>query len=324
MYNNQQGIATYKDLLNYLTDAQERMHTATKEEQIQIIQDIYARCKIDAITLFECGKKSYYFTNILDIISDCEDYLRHIYIVPCQEIYKNPGRFSKLESSNEVLDYIVYQVRNRIVNDYIKRQFSLTTPYPSIMEDINLDEECPKLSKWVEEECQKIGVKCRIVRIDPAFNRKKSILNGFGYHYFCLVELENKRYLIDLSYKQFFKQHKNIFERTGVVGKISCLPGAYMLLEEDRKNLATTLIEKGWIEFNEDTIKQYFDGFAISFRNGIYYELLGRVDYSTTYTSNDYLNFLDKKDDMLKHEPREGLGRQMKPLKNPYMKFRIK
>ena len=62
----------------------------------------------------------------------------------------------------------------------------------------------------------------------------------------------------------------------------------------------------------------------LSARNGLYYELLGDVKYQTDYDFDDYFNFLNNCDNILKYEPKEGLGYQKRPLNNPYINFKQK
>ncbi|MBO4245639.1 MAG: hypothetical protein J5892_02740 [Bacilli bacterium] len=50
----------------------------------------------------------------------------------------------------------------------------------------------------------------------------------------------------------------------------------------------------------------------------------GEVDYHTPYSASDYIHFLEGSDNMFKHEPKEGLGRQIRPLKDPSMVFNRK
>lgn len=60
--------------------------------------------------------------------------------------------------------------------------------------------------------------------------------------------------------------------------------GIYIMMDDSRKNMAEELLTKGYIEFTSQNIKDYFDGFVFSGRNGFYYEQLGK----TTLTAEDY------------------------------------
>jgi len=89
----------------------------------------------------------------------------------------------------------------------------------------------------------------------------------------------------------------------------------------EREKTARTILKRGWIELNEETIKHYLDGFALSYRNGLFYENLGVADYHTSYDIKDYHNFLFGDDSQIRREGKEYLGYQMQVLKNRDFKF---
>ena len=103
-----------------------------------------------------------------------------------------------------------------------------------------------------------------------------------------------------------------------------CLPGCFMTMTEDRLNVASTILKKGYMPLTEQNMKNYFDGFALSYRNGLYYEETSDFSFTTPYTGVDYLDFISGKDSQIKHESREVLGFQEKPLKNPKMLIKHK
>lgn len=117
---------------------------------------------------------------------------------------------------------------------------------------------------------------------------------------------------------------ENNFNLIGVPLLGGCKAGIYMTLDETKRKFAEKLMRDGWVEATSENIKLYLDAFAISFRNGLYYEKMGKVIYATDYTPQQYINFLLKKDSQLNYEAIEGLGRQKKLLKNAKMNFNIK
>ena len=94
-----------------------------------------------------------------------------------------------------------------------------------------------------------------------------------------------------------------------------------MLLTEERKKFAERLLRDGYVEATDTNLKMYFDGFALSYRNGLYYEDKGEINYETIYTKDDYINFINGFDSQVNHENIEFLGRQQKILKNSNMNF---
>ena len=87
-----------------------------------------------------------------------------------------------------------------------------------------------------------------------------------------------------------------------------------MIMSEERKKVAEVLLKRGWIELDQNVFKHYMDGFAISFRNGLYYEQTNDFSYTTNYTASDYEKFLFGADTQILHEGDEVLGYQKRPL----------
>ena len=84
----------------------------------------------------------------------------------------------------------------------------------------------------------------------------------------------------------------------------------------------TEVISKSFKNFQSDNIKDYYDGFALSYRNALYYENLGYIDFSTPYTADDYKKFMDGNDSQLNHEGYDNLGIQRIIIKNPKIEFK--
>ena len=136
--------------------------------------------------------------------------------------------------------------------------------------------------------------------------------------------INDKEYIVDCTYRQFFRLENNNIDRLGVIGLCGCDPGVFMMQNRERKNVALAILKNGWVRCTEDNFKHYLDGFTLSFRNGLYYDWLGKVDYSVGYSASDYLEFLNEDDFITNYEPLEGLGEQEEPLKNRSLRFRKK
>ena len=92
--------------------------------------------------------------------------------------------------------------------------------------------------------------------------------------------------------------------------------------DKNHEKMAVELLTNGYVELNEDIFKKYMDSFALSFRNGLYYENTKDFSFTVPYTVEDYIRFLNGEDNQIKHEGRENLGFQGRPLKNPRLVFR--
>ena len=212
--------------------------------------------------------------------------------------------YLKLNNNKDenILNYIIKKTSDKIL-------FYFNDKYSNINE-VDMTNNCVAISFWVKDICDELNIPCKIVKLYPGFDEKTKIFGGYGFHYFNIVTIQNKDYLVDISYKQFFKKNTNFFEEIGVPYLCAPLAGTFMLMDENRKKLADELLENGFIELTKDSLKLYCDGFALSYRNGLYYKYFGN-NFNTNYTSEDYINFLLGADSQINHEPIECLG----PLK---------
>lgn len=223
-------------------------------------------------------------------------------------------------SSSKLLDFIVSLTRNHLFFEYAWG--ATLIPHKTGIDAIDLTNLCLKSSEFIKKICDILKLRCVTVRIDPGFCKQAMLLNGNGFHYFSIVYIENEEYIIDCTYKQFFEIYSNILEKMGIVGLSGCFPGIYMLQNESRKTTAQALIKNGWIKMDEVQAKNYFDGFALSYRNASYYEEKGFVDYVTPYTLETYKNFIFGDDTQINHEGFDNLGIQKRLIKNPNIKFK--
>lgn len=212
----------------------------------------------------------------------------------------------------DYLDYVVYYARKKLIgNRDLRKNFN----------KYDLANKCWDASDYVKKGAELCDLECYKIRIDPGFEEDAYLLDGCGYHYFNIIKHQNKYYLVDVSYPQFFTKRAANFNRMGVPFIFPPSAGAYMVLNEYRNKVATTINKFGWIELNDDTLKAYLDGFALSYRNALYYEDKELI-YETEYTAKDYKNFLIQEDSQIRHEGTRVLGFQREPIKNPYRSFK--
>ena len=262
------------------------------------------------------------YLDMLKKLNFCELNLPKAYIIKTNSNFERKEEILQVRnidlfhSAEEILDYIVSATRNYLFDKYLKN-----TGVDNI-DALNYSGLCFETANYVGLLCNSMHIKSKVVRIDCAFDRYLNLLNGFGFHCFVIVSIDEEEYLIDCSYKQFFELKGNLLERLGTQNLNGCYPGIYMLQTPERKTLAREMISKGWIKLTEENTKNYFDGFALSYRNGLYYDLLGNVDFSTDYTYDDYIDFLFTEASQANYEPLEGLGFQKERIKNPNMTFK--
>lgn len=212
-------------------------------------------------------------------------------------------------NQSDIINYIVTKTRERLL-------YLVDDKYKSI-DEVDLTNGCILSSLYVKEECDKLGIDCEIIELYPGYNKDARLFGNTGYHHFNIIRINSREYLVDVSYKQFFKESHCNLEEIGVPFMCAPSPGTFMLLDEERKKVAEKILKDGWIEITNQNLKHYCDGFTWSFRNGLYYEIFQPTNYNTEYSQEDYLNFLFSKDNQINHEQRECLG----PLKVPINEF---
>ena len=299
-----------------------KIHLLEDENEIhEEMKLVYDYIKRTTTRFFEKKDKiSYYF--LIGKLMEIERYLPMRYIIDEKPNFIFNEEFQKLDNTTyfnsvqEVLDYIVYETRDTFMKKI--KEWGVTE---DDLFDIDLSNECINISKIVESICTRLHIKCYLMKIYPGFSYMHRLFNGNGFHYFNLVIIDNQKYIVDCSYSQFFWLRQSMLERTGILGVASATPGRFMTLNDSRLETAKTILRDGWIKADEINLKNYLDGFALSFRNGLFYENLGAVDYSTPYTYEDYMNFLTERDNQINHEGLEFLGRQNKPLKDYTLDF---
>lgn len=264
---------------------------------------------------------------INQMITNCEIRFPYKYIldVKCKSkldtsfsyLYKTLDNFS---SKEDVLDFISSTTRNNLYESYKLR---LKIPHEKFFDSFDTNGYCYESSLEVIKVCNKLGIKNKLIEISPGFDDSLKLMDGYGHHYVALVELEKECFLVDCTYKQFFDAAYCLLEIMGMY-KGNSLPwlGIYMMMDQNRKKLSKKLLSDGWIKLDEKSMKDYFDGFVLGYRNALYYEDLGCLNFDVNYTANDYESFILGDDSQANHENPDYLGTQKIFIKNPKIEFK--
>lgn len=264
------------------------------------------------------------FAVLVKALGNVEKNLPNHFILENKPKYDFDYDVSKTEiinrSEDEIINYIVNRVRGFLIAYY-----STNGDLKNVnLGNIDLLGQCNNVSMNINFVCQSIKIPCKIITIAPAFYEEVNVYGKGGNHQFCLVTIGEKEYIVDLTYSQFFTMRENNLNRIGIPLLGGCNVGIYMTFDEKCKAFAEKLMRDGWVEATDENKKLYFDAFAISYRNGLYYENKGEVSYTADYTAKDYMNFLEGKDSQVNHESLEELGRQKRLLKDKNINFDIK
>lgn len=309
-------------IINYIEEFKNIKQKSIKEN----IDDLWI---YELANMYNLSKKIITVDNaneVCEYILACECNLPYRYILPVNTSFKYDPTYSYMNKNiddfkdkYELLNFIVLASRNVIYNE----NTSLANiPNKEGFDKLDLSGKCQTCSNAVKLICDNLNIKNEIIRIDPGFDYNLNLMDGYGYHYFNILTIENDRYLLDLSYVQFFDINGCLLERNGIYQRFGSYPGIYMIMDERRCKLAQNLINNGWIELDENNMKDYFDGFSISTRNALYYERLERTIFSTNYTANDYESFIYGDDSQANYEDIKTLGTQKVFIKNPKIEFK--
>lgn len=263
------------------------------------------------------------FAVLVRTLRTVEDKLPRHFILENEPEYDHDYNVDKNEildhSEEEIINYIVHRVRS-----FLLAHYSVNGNLRNVkLCNIDLLGQCSNVSMNVKFVCEALKIPCKIITIVPAFYSGFNVYGKGGNHQFCLVTIGDKEYIADLTYSQFFTMRENNLNRIGIPFLGGCNVGVYMTFDEKSREFAESLMRDGWVEATDENKKLYFDAFAISYRNGLYYENKGEVSYTADYTAEDYMNFLKEEDSQVNHESLEELGCQKRLLKDKYLNFDI-
>lgn len=279
----------------------------------------------------EFGEDPVSETYLFPKLMACRDIIPPRYIIQYKPNFQNDndllGRKARciqrknFDSDEEYLDMIVLIARKKIFDDiYDLEKFNNMDGFKAI----DVSDRCYTYSRFCNQLLKNnkwYGLSSAIKEITAGFDRRNVADNALLRHYYIDLSLNDKKYIIDLTYSQFFLSSENILEYLGMTYADLPLPGIYMLQDEKRLKVARTLLERGWIEATDENIKSYFDGFALSFRNGYFYEQLGNSNFITPYTAKDYESFIVGYNSQLSIEGKSCIGYQILPLDNILFDF---
>lgn len=303
-----------QEIKKYYTYMQKLRNTDSKIKNIEQLYYYVKHISSELYSKDENFEKNYFA--ITSLVLKCERLLSNEYVIDINSNYNPDNNLFVCEKNPEdILIYITNNARNFICSK-ANHQLNLS------LDKINMVGQCLPVSNYIESLCKKIGIKSKKISLLPGFTKTPILCNGLKQHYAVIVQIEEKEYLIDCTYAQFFQLNRCILERLGIPKLSGCLCGAFMIMNDSRRKVADKILKDGWIRLDNITLKNYMDGFALSYRNGLYYEQTNDFSYEINYSSHNYKKFLDGEDSQLNHESEFVLDFQKKPLENPSLIFK--
>lgn len=321
-------LHTGKKLINHYKSLLEKYrfqiyNAPTVEEQKKILQEVYKFMKEVAVKTYnsETGFNKIY-RSVVGLVPSLEENIKKEYILdvkPNFDYKKAEEKWQTLskEKKEDILQFMVDTIRITLYRKLNKKEGSSAKP----LESFDLQGYCFPTADMVKQIGDTLSLKTTKITIEPGFIHKSPLFNNRKKHCCSFVQIQDELYLIDCTYLQFFLLKDCILERLGIPMLSGCAPGAFMIMDDTRRKVAEKILKDGWIKVTPEVLKAYMDGFALSFRNGLYYENTNDFSFSTNYTAEDYIRFLFGNDSQLHYEGEESLGFQKKPLSNAEMQF---
>ena len=286
--------------------------TSDKDKAFNTLEELYRYVKSIQEKYLHDGIINTMFLYVSDEIYKSEEIFGSDFIIESNPNF-NINEFKdkvSISDKKECLRWIIHMAREELTLDYPEIKGSTL----DILKKATMSDRCTKSSAIVQKYCEKNNINSKRYIIYPGFKKDAHLFGKYRFHAFNIVNIYGKDYIVDLTYRQFFCKDQSSLERTGVFNLTGTLPGRFMIMNTSRLKTATKLLKDGYIEMTEENIKNYFDGFAISFRNGTFYDLKEDYSYTTNYSPYDYLRFINGYDSQYNHEGEEVLGYQRKKL----------
>ncbi len=296
---------------------EELMFTSKPDKVIERLNEMYTFLKaISPILHSEEGGISKFYYVLRAELASLEDFklpFESIITMPKIDITYPDGK-PDTKDHEAILNYIVSVTRNAI---YRKLTVGNRSKIP--LEETDLANECYDCAWYSHDVAKDLGLEAKVLTIQPGFN---PMSYGQGMAHCCtVIEIDSIPYLVDCTYSQFFWTKRCLSGRLGLMEYPGPAPGAFMVIDPERKKIAETILKQGWIENTPSVYKAYMDGFALCYRNGLYYEDTKDFTFRTSYTKENYDSFFSYDDDQFNHEKGSHLCFQKRPLKDPHIKI---
>lgn len=290
-------------------------------KKVELVKEAYAYIKTISFQFYDIENKvmNDNFSCLIENLSKFRSNFPPVYIIKNNPIFNLERPFKSFPDHNaeDILNALVKQTRIMLY-----KKINHNSKINKSLADLDLTNYCSLANLYITKLCKKYKIKNKSIKIEPGFQKNSLLFNGHGYHYVNIIDIEDKSYLIDCTYSQFFLLRDNILEQNGIPYYKTCYPGFYMLMTPERLQVVNKILTYGWIYLSDENLKNYLDGFTLSYRNGLYYEDTNDFSFTTNYDANDYHNFLKGQDNMLSYEPTRHLGFQTQPLNNPNLRFK--
>lgn len=241
--------------------------------------------------------------------------LEHVYIVDTEPYidYSKALNYSKTMTSNEKANYLVQNLRMVLGEQTLLKVATSSTTHDRLKAPLKQDRYSIKYENFRGEERalvellerihgEKSGIffdECNITDFSSILKQKAKS------HDFSIATIDGKKYIIDLSYRQFFTLTNSSVKEDGV--DIQLNPLIFMLQTSNKRNILEQMLKYGFIEATPENLKSYAESIITAFlgKDSINQEILSR-DFFEKYLnkgiSQEKIPMNNQKGDKIKQQ----------------------
>ena len=215
--------------------------------------------------------------------------LEHVYIVDTEPYidYSKALNYSKTMTSNEKANYLVQNLRMVLGEQTLLKVATSSTTHDRLKAPLKQDRYSIKNENFRGEERalvellerihgEKAGIffdECNITDFSSILKQKAKS------HDFSIATIDGKKYIIDLSYRQFFTLTNSNVKEDGVDVQLN--PLIFMLQTSNKRNVLEQMLKYGFIEATPENLKSYVESIITAFlgKDSINQEILSRDFY---------------------------------------------
>lgn len=241
--------------------------------------------------------------------------LEHVYIVDTEPYidYSKALNYSKTMTSNEKANYLVQNLRMVLGEQTLLKVATSSTTHDRLKAPLKQDRYSIKYENFRGEDRALVellerihGEKAEIFFDECNITDFSSILKQKAKsHYFSIATIDSKKYIIDLSYRQFFTLTNSNVKEDGV--DIQLNPLIFMLQTSNKRNVLEQMLKYGFIEATPENLKNYTESIITTFlsKDSINQEILSRdffEKYLNKCISQEKIPMNNQKGDKIKQQ----------------------
>ena len=277
-----------------------------------IIENIKKNDTVSFFDSIESIKKLVYDVRQTDNYQECLNILyatlEHEYIVNTEPYvdYNEALNYSKTMTSNEKANYLVQNLRMVLGEQTFLKVATSSTTHDRLKAPLKQDRYSIKNDNFRGEEKALVELLNRIHGEKAGISFDECNISDFSgilkhqnrSHDFSIANIDGKKYIIDLSYRQFFTLTNSNEKKDDI--DIQLNPLIFIIQNPDKRNTLEQILKYGFIEATPENLKNYAESIltALLGKDSMNQEALP-IDFYEKYlnkdTSQEKISMNDKK-----------------------------